>query len=222
MNYAVIVAAGSGTRFGTEKSKVFTPIAGRPLIVHTLEQFENCVSIDGIVLVLSEDGQNELYSVDTSGISKLKSVVTGGETRAASVKNGIDALDAWDVDIIAVHDGARPFVTADEIARTIEAAGNAGAACLVAEMTDTIKTVEDDSITGTIERRSLRRALTPQVFRADILKKAFENVLLGDDVTDECYLVEKLGQKIQVVEGSAKNFKITRQEDIALAEFFLK
>lgn len=221
MNYAIIVAAGSGTRFGSDKSKIFTPLAGRPLIVHTLEQFENCPIIDGIVLVLSAEGQNEFYTVDASAISKLKTVVTGGESRAASVKAGLEALDAWDADVIAVHDGARPLITLDEIARTVEAAQANGAACLVAEVTDTIKTIEADSIQGTIDRRTLRRALTPQAFRGDILKRAFENASVGDEVTDECYLVEKLGLPITAVEGSARNIKITRQEDVVLAEAVL-
>lgn len=222
MNYAVIVAAGSGTRFGTDKSKIFTLLAGRPLILHTLARFENCVTIDAIVLVLSEDGQDEFYKVDASGISKLKAVVTGGKTRVESVKNGIDALDAWDVDIVAVHDGARPLVTPDEISRTIEAAQADGAACLVADVTDTIKLVDHGNITGTVDRSTLRRALTPQAFRADILKLAFESMQLGGDVTDECYLLEKLGIPVTAVAGSARNVKITHRDDIALAETYLK
>jgi 2-C-methyl-D-erythritol 4-phosphate cytidylyltransferase len=222
MNYAVIVAAGSGNRFGSDKSKIFTPLAGRPLIIHTLEAFENCPVIDGIVLVLSADGENEFYKVDASAISKLKAVVIGGETRAESVKNGIDALDAWDVDIIAVHDGARPLVTPDEISRTVEAAQASGAACLVADVIDTIKTVNNGQITDTIDRKTLRRALTPQAFRADILKQAFAEAALDEGITDECSLVERLGVPITAVNGTARNIKVTQQADIAIAEAYLR
>jgi 2-C-methyl-D-erythritol 4-phosphate cytidylyltransferase len=222
MNYAVIVAAGSGTRFASDTSKTFASLNGRALILRTLRRFEDCLIVDAIVLVLSEEGRAEFDKLDYTDISKLKPIVIGGDTRAASVRNGIDAIEAWDVDIIAVHDGARPLVTSEEIARTIETAQRDGAACLVAEVTDTIKQVDGGTITGTVDRRTLRRALTPQAFRADILKKAFENAELGSDVTDECYLVEKLGLPITAVEGSSRNIKITRSEDLELAELYLR
>ena len=222
MNTAIIVAAGSGQRFAETQPKQFVNILGKPLIIHTLERFESCPVVDQIVLVLSEDGRKYFEQIKGQfEISNLKSIITGGATRAESVKNGLNAIAANDDDIVAVHDGARPLVSVDEIAQTIETAKQTGAACLVAEVTDTIKEIENEHIARTIDRSMLRRALTPQAFRYDILRKAFEGVDLSESITDECYLVEKLGVKIAVVEGSARNIKVTRQEDIVLAEAYL-
>ncbi len=223
MNIAIIVAAGTGSRFAARQPKQFTGILGKPLIIHTLEKFEACPAVDEIVLVLSVDGCGEFAKLDGHHvIKKLRAVATGGKTRAESVRNGLAKIDASTSNIVAVHDGARPLVTVDEITRTIEKAVETGAACLVGELTDTIKEIDGDAIIGTIDRRKLRRALTPQAFRYDILSKAFENADLNENITDECYLVERLGIKIAAVEGSSRNIKITRPEDLTLAEMFLK
>ena len=222
MNIAIIVAAGTGSRFSPDQPKQFIHIHGKPLVIHTLERFEACPEVDEIVLVLSETGR-EQFQISNFGseMSKFRSIVTGGATRAESVKNGIESIDAATANVVAVHDGARPLVTSDEITRTIKKANETGAACLVAEVIDTIKEISDAVIVGTVDRSKLRRALTPQAFRYDILKRAFDNADLSDNVTDECYLVEKLGVEIAVVEGSSRNIKITRPEDIRLAEVFL-
>jgi len=223
MNTAIIVAAGSGQRFAGSQPKQFVPILGKPLIIHTLEKFESCPAIDEIVLVLSEAGRVEFEIINLKfEISKLRHVVTGGKTRAESVRNGLDSIELSAGDIVAIHDGARPFVYVDEISRTVEKASETGAACLVADVTDTIKEIDGAYISRTIDRNNLRRALTPQTFRYDILQKAFEGVDLIESITDECYLVEKLGVKIAFVEGSARNIKITRAEDLVLAEALIE
>lgn len=223
MNTAIIVAAGSGQRFASSKPKQFIPILGRPLIIHTLERFEASPAIDEIVLVLSLEGRDEFARISGQyNFPKLRSVVTGGKTRAESVKNGLDAVEASTSKVVAVHDGARPLVSLDEIARTVEKAAEIGAACLVAEVTDTIKEIDGEHISGTIDRRGLRRALTPQAFRYDILRKAYENIDPTESVTDECSLVENIGVKIAFVSGSARNIKVTRPEDLILAEAYLK
>ena len=222
MNTAIIVAAGTGSRFALTQPKQFVEILGKPLIIHTLERFEACPLVDEIILVLSLDGCSEFAKLNGHNeIKKLRSVATGGKTRAASVLNGLNRIDAAKAKIVAVHDGARPLVTVDEIARTIEKAAETGAACLVADVSDTIKEIEGDFITGTIDRAGLRRALTPQAFRYDILRRAFDGVDLSESITDECYLVEKLGVKIGLVEGSSRNIKITRVEDIDMATVYL-
>ncbi len=222
MNTAIIVAAGSGQRFAASKPKQFVLLLGKPLIIHTLERFESCPAIDKIVLVLSVEGKKEFDAV-CSGFkfSKLKRVVIGGETRAESVRNGLAAIDSTTSNIVAVHDGARPLVSVDEIELTIKKAAETGAACLVAELTDTIKEIDGCNIIRTVDRSTLRRALTPQAFRYDLLRKAFDGVDLNESVTDECYMVENLGVKIAFVEGSARNIKITRPEDVILAEALL-
>ncbi|HEV8592119.1 MAG TPA: 2-C-methyl-D-erythritol 4-phosphate cytidylyltransferase [Pyrinomonadaceae bacterium] len=216
MNTAIIVAAGSGTRFGSEIPKQFLEIHGKPIIVHTIERFEACEAIDEIVLVLAVS-EIERFSRD---FPKIKTIVAGGRTRADSVLNGLRAANGH-TEIVAVHDGARPLVSVREIERVVSAAEEYGAACLVAPVTDTIKEFSGGIVTGTLDRRMLRRALTPQAFRIDILREAFTGVELHDAFTDECSLVERLGHEIAAVEGSLRNIKITHPDDLKIAEVFL-
>lgn len=223
MNCAVIVAAGRGNRFGSQIPKQFVEIGGKPVLIHTLERFENCAAIDEIILVLAaaeiEGFRRLLQKFD---FSKLKKICAGGDTRAASVFEGVKNASAQ-TQIFVIHDGARPFVKDSEITQTIEKAKEKGASCLTAEVTDTIKEVDEKgSIIRTISRESLRRALTPQCFRADILRKAFASVEnLSATATDECYLVENAGFQVAAVKGSAQNIKITFPEDLAFAEYLL-
>ncbi len=222
MNTAIIVAAGTGTRFGSDEPKQFVEILGKPLIIHTLERFEACPEVDEIVLVMSASAIPEFeISNFRSEITKLIHIARGGLTRAESVRNGLAAVSSATT-IVAVHDGARPMVTVDEIAATIAKANEMGAACLVAAVTDTIKTISVDEISGTLDRDKLRRALTPQAFRVEVLRMAFEIGDTSEAVTDECYLVEKLGHPIAFVEGSSRNIKITRPEDMVFAELVLR
>lgn len=222
MNTAIIVAAGSSSRFGTEQPKQFVEILGKPLIIHTLDRFQACPAVDEIVLVLPESAITEFQiSYFRSEITKLRNIVAGGSTRAESVNNGLNAVDER-AKIVAVHDGARPLVSVDEIHEIIEKAKQAGAACLVATVTDTIKTIRGDEISGTLDRDKLRRALTPQAFKTEILRRAYALGDLTEAATDECYLVEKLGHPIAFVEGSSRNIKITQPEDMLFLEFFLR
>jgi 2-C-methyl-D-erythritol 4-phosphate cytidylyltransferase len=178
--------------------------------------------VDEIVLVLSEDGRAHFERVLGDVVfGKLRKIVEGGATRAESVRNGLEQVDPAS-EIVAVHDGARPLVTIDEITRTVEKAAETGAACLVAEVTDTVKNISGGVIHGTVDRSTLRRALTPQAFRMNILRQAFNDLDLSDAVTDECYLVERLGIEIAIVEGSTRNIKITREDDVRVAEALLK
>jgi len=223
MNSAIIVAAGSGKRFGGKTPKQFLEILGKPLIIHTFQRFEACREIDEIILVLpSTETAKFLQIAGKYNLKKLSKVVAGGKTRAESVWKGLKNIRSATAEIIAVHDGARPLVSVEEIAETVKSAKETGAACLVSAVTDTIKEVSGGKIARTIDRLTLRRALTPQCFRYEILKRAFENADLSEAATDECFLVEKLGQKIAVVEGSARNIKITHREDLILAESLLK
>ncbi len=224
MNSAIIAAAGSGTRFGGEKPKQFLEILGKPVIVHTLECFEFCSSIDEIILVLAEDEiENFQTAAKKYNLKKLVKVIAGGQSRAESVWNGLGAIGEESAEIVVVHDGARPLVTSEEITKTIEKARETGAACLVAAVTDTIKEISGGRIVRTVDRKKLRRALTPQCFRYAILKRAFEKSEIGNGAaTDESFLVENLGVKVSIVEGSGRNIKITRREDLILAESLLK
>lgn len=213
---AIIVAAGSGSRFGSETPKQFLEINGKPVIAHTVERFQAAPSVDSIVLVLADD---RVRTFDISAYSKVTKLVAGGSSRAASVLNGLTALED-EIGIVAVHDGARPLVSVNEIDATVDKAKETGAACLVAQVTDTIKSIRGNEIAGTLDRNKLRRALTPQVFKKEVLRAAFENADL-DAATDECYLVEKSGHPIAIIEGSSRNIKITHPEDFFLAELIL-
>lgn len=214
---AIIVAAGSGSRFGSDTPKQFLEINGKPVIAYTVERFQAAPSVDSILIVLAPE---RIAEFDASRYSKIQDVVAGGTSRAASVLNGIKSIDR-ETDVVVVHDGARPLVTAEEIESTIAKAKETGAACLVAPVTDTIKSIRGGEIVATLDRDKLRRAMTPQAFKIEVLRAAFENADL-DAATDECYLVEKLGHPIAIVEGSPRNIKITHAEDLILAETLLK
>ncbi|HEV7645111.1 MAG TPA: 2-C-methyl-D-erythritol 4-phosphate cytidylyltransferase [Pyrinomonadaceae bacterium] len=226
MNIAIIVAAGRSERFGGNTPKQFLELNGKPVVIHTMLRFEACPLVDEIILVLPVS--HKAGFIEIAGkypLKKLTRIIGGGASRAESVLNGLKAVrpgSAETAGIVAVHDGARPLVTFDEIAETIKKAEETGAAVLTAPVTDTIKSVSGGEIRQTIDRNSLRRALTPQCFRYEILKKAYE---MADDIsaaTDESYLVEKAGYPVSFVEGSASNIKITTPEDLALAEFLMK
>lgn len=214
---AIIVAAGSGSRFGSDIPKQFLELNGKPVIVHTLERFQAALSVDSIILVLAAD---QVADFNKNIVGKLTAVIAGGATRSSSVRNGLNACSD-DTDMVVVHDGARPLVSVDEIERTIAKAKAAGAACLVAAVTDTIKSISGDEIAATLDRDKMRRALTPQAFSIDVLRRAFELADANEIATDECYIVEKLGYPIAIVEGSSRNIKITHSEDLALAAALL-
>lgn len=220
MNTAIIVAAGSGERFKSDIPKQFLEINGKLLIEYTIERFQASVSVDSIILVVAGDHVSRCETF-RSAYPKLEKIVAGGSSRAESVLNGLRAVGPK-CEIVAVHDGARPLVSADEIDRTIAKATETGAACLVAAVTDTIKSIRGNEISDTLDRSKLRRALTPQAFRKELLERAFASAGLTEAVTDESYLVEKLGYPVSFVEGSSRNIKITHPDDLVFAAALLK
>ena len=224
MNVAIIAAAGRGTRLGGVRAKQFLELAGKPVIIRTLEKFERCAEIQEVIVVLpAGDAAEFLAQAGRYGLRKLARVVAGGATRAESVRCGLQAVRPATARVVAVHDGVRPFVTPDEIGRTVRAAEETGAAILAAPAVDTIKEVEDGRVARTLERARLRRALTPQCFRYELLRRAYEQEPeLVAAATDDSSLVEALGAPVRVVEGDPRNIKITRPEDIALAEILLR
>jgi 2-C-methyl-D-erythritol 4-phosphate cytidylyltransferase len=227
MNIAIIAAAGTGSRMASDRPKQFLQLAGSPIIFHTLKPFELCESIQEVIVVLPpEESAAFLALAAKQGLRKLARVVPGGPTRADSVKRGLMAIRAATAEIVAVHDGVRPFVTVEEIANTIAAAQRDGAAILATPVTDTIKLVvegkTDEIIVKTLLRQNLRQALTPQCFRYELLRKAYEQADVNDpSLTDESALVERLGHQVTIVAGSARNIKITTPRDLLIAETFL-
>ena len=224
MNIAIIAAAGAGTRMASDRPKQFLLLAGMPVIFHTLKPFEQCDSIHEVIVVLpAEESAGFLSLAGKYGVRKVARVVPGGATRADSVKRGLMSIRSATAEIVAVHDGVRPFVTVEEIDATIAAARVDGAAILAAPLTDTIKQVSDRRVVKTLDRVGLRRALTPQCFRYELLRDAYQRADVSDpSLTDESALVEQLGHAVGIVEGSARNIKITTIEDLAIAETILK
>jgi 2-C-methyl-D-erythritol 4-phosphate cytidylyltransferase len=214
----VIVAAGAGTRM-RGADKLFSVVAGRPLLAHSISAFESCEPIDRIVLVVSEANLERGRSlVAEEGFAKVVVVCTGGPRRQDSVKRGLAALGPCDW--VAVHDGGRPLVRPGLIARGLEAARETGAAVPVLPLADTIKEIDETgAITRTLNRSRLVAVQTPQVVRYDLLVRAHDEV--ADDVTDDAAMVEALGCSVATFEGSSRNVKITTAEDLMLAEAYL-
>jgi 2-C-methyl-D-erythritol 4-phosphate cytidylyltransferase len=194
MNVAIIAAAGTGSRLAGDRPKQFLQLAGVPIIFHTLKPFEQCDSIQEIIVVLPAAESSDFRAlVQKYGLRKLSRVVPGGTTRAESVWRGLLAIRAATAEIVAVHDGVRPFVTTEEIGRTVAAARLHGAAILVAPAIDTIKQVNGGVVVKTLERKQLCRALTPQCFRYELLRRAYEQADVQDPaVTDDSSLVEQI------------------------------
>jgi 2-C-methyl-D-erythritol 4-phosphate cytidylyltransferase len=232
MNVAIIVAAGRGTRAGDGGLKQFRELAGAPVIVHTLRRFDECETIsETIAVVPADEVENFSATARAHDLKKVARVIAGGSSRMESVWRGLETLDAARVSIVAVHDGVRPFVRPSEIDATVRAAEKCGAALLVAPVTDTIKRVSvgaeteasGETVVETLERASLRRALTPQCFRYALLRRAYERARAENfDATDDSTLVERLGSKVAAIAGDPRNIKLTRAEDFALAEILLR
>ncbi len=224
MNVAIIAAAGQGTRMGGKRAKQFLELAGTPIIIHTLKVFEQCDSIQEIIVVLPEPDLAGFVSLaDNYGLQKLRKTVAGGATRTQSVLRGLREIDPATAEIVTVHDGIRPFVTCGELSATIKAAERSGAAILVTAQVDTVKEVAAGAVVRTLPRENLRRALTPQCFRYTLLVDAFKNVDLADpQLTDESSLMERLGVHVAIVEGSSRNIKLTTPEDLVVGEALLR
>lgn len=222
MNTAIIVAAGIGTRFGGDTPKQFVKLAGRPILSRSIEKFDLCDEIDSIIVVAaSEFVEQTRELVEEAKFSKPVEIVAGGATRSRSTASGLSAVNGDD-GVVLVHDAARPLVSVEDIRSVIEAAAKSGAACLASPVADTIKRVANGEIRETIDRSSLMSAQTPQGFRVELLRRAFATVADVDNATDECTLVESLGERVSIVAATSPNMKITTQDDVRIAEALLR
>jgi len=217
---AIVVAGGSGERFGREGGKQLVRIAGLPLVGHTLAAFQHCASVDAVVLVCHPDRVEEYRreAVEGAGATKVVATVAGGATRRLSVAAGLAALPGG-VGSIAVHDGARAFVDADTISRAfdaLEADPGLDGVVVGHPAYDTMKQVDAEGrITGTPDRAGLWVAQTPQVFRYEALVRAHARAEAdGFDGTDDAGLVERIGGTVSMVEGPRWNLKVTVPEDL--------
>ena len=216
---AVIVAGGSGTRFSANGPKQFHQVAGRPLLAHTLERFQTCTAIGRIALVLPRDGFEESVERMRPFLEAGVSCLAGGDTRQASVWEGLCGLALGEDDLVVVHDGARPCADHGVISRVVEAAAESGAAIAAIPVVETLKEVEtaegELTIRSTVDRARFFRAQTPQGFRYRLLARAFEEAQRAGFVgTDEASLVERLGASVRIVAGSESNIKVTTAEDL--------
>ncbi|MEO6847014.1 MAG: 2-C-methyl-D-erythritol 4-phosphate cytidylyltransferase [Chthoniobacterales bacterium] len=219
---AVIVAAGSSSRMGFDK--LTAPLAGKPLLAHTLAAFQDCAEIESIILVCAAERIGEFESLAKGhNIGKLERVVSGGKERHHSVWNGLQALTPRQ-ELTAVHDAGRPLVTSAQIRLCIEAAAVHGAASLAEAATDTLQRADAfHRIVENIERTRLWRMQTPQIFRREILLDAYKEILAEDSlVTDETSAVQASGHEVYIVENRDWNIKVTTPRDLPIAEFILK
>ncbi len=220
---AIITAGGTGERFGGQIPKQFIEIAGLPMIVHTLRAFESAGSIDHVVVVLPKRHVGEMTSaiLERYAIQKVRAVVPGGETRQASVGCGLEAID-WDPACVAIHDAARCLITTELIDRTVKACEGWDGAILALPVRDTLKRVEGQIILKTEPRENLWAMQTPQVFRFPFIRDAYRKAsAVRFAATDDAAVAEFSGGRIRVVEGGARNLKVTYSEDLLLAERLL-
>ena len=212
---ALIVAAGSGTRFGGEVPKQYLPLAGRAVLRHSVETFFRHPAIAGVRVVISAE-HRALYDSAVAGLPILPPVI-GGTSRQDSVRNGLESLAELQPDRVLIHDAARPFLTGEIVDRTLAALNDAPGAVVAVPVTDTLKRGQDGRVAGTVDRSALWRAQTPQAFRyPDIL--AAHRRAQGAALTDDAAVAEASGLPVLLVMGADDNFKITTADDLRRAQ----
>lgn len=212
------MAGGSGLRMGTDTPKQFLLLAGKPVLMHTIEAFFRYDTSFEIILVLPEsqfDYWNNLC--ENHQFSVKYKLAKGGSTRFHSVKNGLEMIS--DCDVVGIHDGVRPFVSADTISRCYDMAQQKGSAIPVLPVVESLRIVEGDANCG-VDRINYRSVQTPQVFKWILLQDAY-NVSFDDSFTDDASVVEKQGVPMQLVDGNTENIKITTPLDLKLGELIL-
>ena len=224
MNYGVIVAAGKSERMGPSVDKAFFSLGSKPVLAYSLLAYERCPDIDGVILVVRKDRLEGARSmVRMFGYAKVKRVIAGGTKRQGSVANGLDELGD-DVDVVSVHDGARPCVTPELISETIRVAKRYGSGVAGVKITDTIKVVDAGvKVSKTLDRTKLWAVQTPQTFKLALLRQAVAFVNRKRiAVTDEASAVELIHKDVHLVPSAVSNIKITTPDDLPLAAAILK
>lgn len=219
---AVIVAAGSSQRMGSDK--MLASLCGVPVLARSLMAFQRSEHVDEIIVVTRKDKIEETARLCRKyGIDKASKVVCGGATRMESALAGVSEVDRK-AKLIAIHDGARPLVPNEVIVRTIYAARDYMSAVPVIKSTDTLKTVDENGvITGTVDRECTMRVQTPQIFSAELIKGALTKAVTdGLTLTDDCSAMEMMGVKTHTVVGDENNIKLTTPRDMFTAEAILK
>lgn len=217
--YGLVVAAGSGRRFGGPKQ--FAPLCGKPLLLHSLLAFEKCPNLRGCVVVVGARQLEQARAVvRRARLRRVTAVVAGGARRTDSVRAGLERLP--DEGFVAVHDAARPLLTPALLKAGFAEVRKRGPVTLGRMVTDTVKRVQGQLIEGTVPREDLATVQTPQFFPLPLLKRAHALALSeGVTLTDDCALVERLGIAVGWIPGPADNIKVTARADLALAERLL-
>lgn len=221
MDYVIIVAGGKGLRMGSDVPKQFLPVGGVPVLMRTISRFAEAVPGIGIILVLPESQHgywNSLCREHSFTVSHT--VVNGGDTRFASSRNGLMAIPADAQGLVGIHDGVRPFVSAEVICRCYDAARSHGAAIPVMPVTDTLRLVSPDGGGHNVLRSDYRVVQTPQVFDISLARRAFDRPY-SESFTDDASVVEAAGHRVTMVEGNRENIKLTTPFDLKIAESLL-
>ena len=218
---AVIVAAGTSSRMGFDK--MLADVGGRPVLVRCVEAFQQAPSVSEIVVVTREELVPEVARLcQEYQLTKVTKVIRGGENRVQSARLGTLEADN-DMPLIAIHDGARPFVPERVIEDAVAQAGKTGAAAPAVPVKDTIKMAKDALVEQTLDRALLYAVQTPQVFEASLIRAALQKALDdGVELTDDCAAVERLGMKVVLTEGDERNIKLTTPADLLLGEALLE
>jgi 2-C-methyl-D-erythritol 4-phosphate cytidylyltransferase len=220
---AIIAAAGFGRRMKADRPKQLLELNGTPIIIHTIRKFDASPAVDYIIVTALRESVEEVRElVRSADFRKSVTVIEGGERRQDSVAAGLEHLQPA-TDVVAVHDGVRPFVSREDIENVVRQAERTGAAILAVPIVETVKQVEKELVESTLTREHLVLAQTPQAFRTEVLKQAFERARKDEYYgTDESSLVERLEHPVAIVRGSERNIKITRPSDLTLARAFLE
>jgi 2-C-methyl-D-erythritol 4-phosphate cytidylyltransferase len=211
--YALIVAGGRGTRIKSDRPKQFLSLNGLPVLMHTIRAFYNYSTTIEIVVVLPEDQIGTWNTLCSDFEFEIPCAIhPGGETRFQSVRRGLEKMDEG---LVAVHDGVRPLVSQEIIARSFQIAAEKDTAVAAVSLKDSIRIVEGES-TKAMDRRSFKLVQTPQTFKVSLIKRAY-NLEEDPSMTDDASVVEKAGHRISLFEGSYDNIKITTEEDLVVA-----
>ena len=220
---AIVAAAGKGERLKSKVHKPFVALGKDPILLHTLRALDNSSLIGEIIVVANQaDLPKARLLLKKAKLKKFKDIVAGGKRRMDSVRNGLAAISE-DTDYIIIHDGCRPFIDNKMISSVLDAAEIFGAAIAGVPVKPTIKEVEKGNfVAATLKREALVDVQTPQAFKKDILLRAYDRAFAeGADATDDAALVERLGIKVKVVDGSYRNIKITTPEDLRYAKMLI-
>ena len=215
-NIAIIVCSGIGKRMESDIPKQFIEIKNKPIVCYTIDKFERCNKIDEIIIVTNKEYIDFFKEniVKKYNYKKIKNIVVGGKERFNSVYNGLNEIKDKN-SIVLIHDGVRPFVEEKHIKNIIDEVEKHNACILGVKVKDTIKICKDNFIKNTPNRDNIWLAQTPQCFKYDIIKKAYDYVIENNiAVTDDASAVEHINHKVMIVEGSYENIKITTKDDI--------